>query len=896
MKKDSKGFEKKNSRQESQRTHMGWQPSIRFKQNLDQKRVKTELWILEGEDDFEGLTHRAKVSRVARQGDDEFTDWLMKKDIEGELPESWPEFKQLIISYCTGTTMKSIHQYDNETYSNYIKRLRDISKLNGIQEEEVITKLQKSYTDYRFQPIIYAGNLDISNIIEKVEFIETLNNNTRRNKISKSSEKTRYNRQHNHQDPKRFTFDKKSIQCYNCKKYGHYKNECQSSSENKQLNTLEKAKCMREIKSNIDVRKVQIEGVEMDVLFDSGACESIIGLKTVRKLIKNPRFDEQKKNLKFFNNSEFNIKRTIDLNISYNGKTFLDTFNVYEDPKCDKILLCYNTIKFLQEKEKEFKEIPIICEINTLGGGPVSWTRPIRSLTERSELMKLTEDMERRGIIEKSNFLWLNPVVLTKKKDVKYRFTVDFRRLNDLVTIDEFEIPRISQLMTVLRDQAWFTTIDLKDGFYHIKVRDEDKEKTTFAARTKLYQFKYMPQGFKNSPAIFQRAMTLMFEDLIDVCCLIYIDDILVFGKTLEEHDKNLALVIERMKIYNLIENENKGQKRVEEVNFLGYKIRKNIIQPLTKRAEGIANYKTLRSRKELQRFFRMINYDRMFIKGITDLAAPLYKALELEKPFVWTNEQEESFSLLKKRWTDSLELIVPNFNEEFTLETDASDAGIGGVLRQSHGPIAYVSRSLRGAEKRYSVTEKEVLAMIWCMEKLEFYLMGKKFIVITDHEAISFIKEKKEFGSYRIQRWHERMDRFTFEVNFRPGEMNIQPDALSRSTLTNINAAEINKGIVEKIMEIHSRYKHRKTIYDKVKEANIEITQNELRNILKNCEKCMTKDIEVGNNYKMIRSTRPGELIGADLLEISPRERIIVLIDYFSRKLFAKYFNKEIR
>lgn len=403
-----------------------------------------------------------------------------------------------------------------------------------------------------------------------------------------------------------------------------------------------------------------------------------------------------------------------------------------------------------------------------------------------------------------------------------------------------------------------------------------------------------MPQGFKNSPAIFQRAMTLIFEGLIGKCCLIYIDDILVFGRTETEHENNLKLVMERIKKYGLVQNENKGQKKVKFVDFLGYRIGENTISPLTKRAEGIMNYKTPSTRKELQRFLGMINFDRIFIKGITELAMPLYKVLEMDKPFKWENQQEDAFCLIKQRWGDNLELIVPDFNELFVLETDASDNGIGGVLRQKHGPIAYVSRALKGAEKRYGITEKELLAAIWCMEKLEYFLIGREFLLVTDHEAIMYINSKKDFGSYRIQRWYDRLHRFVFKVEFRPGEENVQPDALSRAVIDNKETDSGEEELVKRILKIHEKYNHRKTIEDKIKEEKINISNAMLKTILDKCKICMCQDKKIGRNFKMIRVNRPGELIGADLLEISPRQRIIVLVDYFSRKVFARLINSK--
>ncbi|KAF9756185.1 Retrovirus-related Pol polyprotein from transposon opus, partial [Nosema granulosis] len=316
--------------------------------------------------------------------------------------------------------------------------------------------------------------------------------------------------------------------------------------------------------------------------------------------------------------------------------------------------------------------------------------------------------------------------------------------LNDIVELDGFEIPKIQELITLLHGKKYFTSIDLKDGFFQIPIRECDKEKTAFYTGKRLMQFKKMPQGYKNSPAIFQRAMQLIFQDLLETVCVIYIDDILVFGTNLEEHDRNLRKVLSRLNEYNLEENTEKRVERAESIKFLGYEISYNSVKPSLDRAQGIMDYKSPESRKELKRFIGMINYDRHFVKGLSDLLAPLYKLQSEEKKFIWTEIEEEIFNKVKKKWKEKLELFIPDMDGEFTLETDASDTGLGACLRQKDRPVAYLSRTLSGAEKNYGITEREVLAALWAMEKLQYHLVGKKFLLITDHKTIEFIKTKK--------------------------------------------------------------------------------------------------------------------------------------------------------
>jgi hypothetical protein len=255
--------------------------------------------------------------------------------------------------------------------------------------------------------------------------------------------------------------------------------------------------------------------------------------------------------------------------------------------------------------------------------------------------------------------------------------------------------------------------IDLKDGFFHVPLRECDREKTTFYSGQRLYQFTKMPQGYKNSPAIFQRNMNLIFNKLIGKNCLIYVDDILVFGESIAEHDENLKLVLAVLEEYGLEENQSKRIESVENIKFLGYEISYNKIKPCVNRAQGILDFERPKTRKGLQRFLGMLNYDRMFIRNITEIIKPLYELLQKEKKFVWTDNHNLSFEKIKDEWKKMLELTIPDFDKEFTLETDASNVGIGAVLKQEGCPVAFISRSLNKSEVNYGITEKEVLAAL---------------------------------------------------------------------------------------------------------------------------------------------------------------------------------------
>jgi hypothetical protein len=340
-------------------------------------------------------------------------------------------------------------------------------------------------------------------------------------------------------------------------------------------------------------------------------------------------------------------------------------------------------------------------------------------------------------------------------------------------------------------------------------------------------------------------------------------------------------------------------------------------------------NFEKPKNRKALQRFIGIMNYDRCFVKGLSNLAQPLYHLLNKDVKFKWTNDHDETFEKIKKVWSETLELYIPDLNGKFELETDASLYGIGAVLRQDCKPVAYISRTLNPAERNYGITDREILAGLWAMEKLAYYLHGKKFILITDHKAIEQLKTKSVFGSARVYRWFERLERFNFTVEYRKGEEIPVADALSRGmtfipdknpvdngsqvetkndkdvSILNSKCEKVPELNTEKsflikegevscindkeILKIHELFGHRKNISNELNRKGINISERNLRNIILKCKVCLHKDRK---NYKakgFVETNFPGEKVGVDLMEINSNEKVIMGIDYFSRFLFAK-------
>jgi Reverse transcriptase (RNA-dependent DNA polymerase)/RNase H-like domain found in reverse transcriptase/Integrase core domain/Aspartyl protease len=848
-----------------------------FRKNMDEKEILRELFIMECESDFETQPLKSKMMKVIRVSVPELKDWFYEKGVEGKLPDEWEEFKIQIVNLCTEQALESLYRYKDEPWSAYISRLKDKGISTNTSEDEVFKKLRRESAPEILRQIFYSFGISLEQTIERVKEYE----------INAKEMKERFTRLNIQTSEKSFQDREGTLpgSCYVCNKQGHYSANCPNKHMKESINHLNKDLSSY---SNLDLEVVKINGVLIKAVFDSGASESVITSKLLKRIgiVKGVKTHKE---FSVIDGSVVVVDQVVDLSVEYKNRRIIEAFNVVRNEKEEILLLSNACIKELRSK----KVIPIECTIDTKDHPPISWSRPIRNLKDKRDFEILISDLEARDIVEGSKSSWLNPAVLVRKKNGNLRFCGDFRKLNDIVDLDGFEIPKIQELITLLHGKKYFTSIDLKDGFFQIPIRECDKEKTAFYTGKRLMQFKKMPQGFKNSPAIFQRAMQLILEDLLETACLVYIDDILVYGTTMDEHDRNLRKVLTRLEEYNLEENRDKRVERVESIKFLGYEIAYNLVKPSLERAQGIMDYKSPESRKELQRFIGMINYDRHFVKGLSDLLLPFYKLQSKETKFLWTETEEEIFKQIKKKWKEDLELVIPDMEGEFTLETDASDSGLGACLRQNDKPVAFLSRTLRGAEKNYGITEKEVLAALWAMEKLQYHLVGKRFTLITDHKAIEFIKTKIEFGSARVQRWFHRFEKFNFDVEYRKGSEMVTADALSRSfndriLLVNSNRTN-DEEIAAQIIKYHIKLNHRKKIKQDLVRTGLNVSQKTIDNVLSKCWTCLRKDRKPIKPGKFIFSFSPGEKVSLDILEIKKRDYVVLAIDYFTRKIFGK-------
>ncbi len=422
--------------------------------------------------------------------------------------------------------------------------------------------------------------------------------------------------------------------------------------------------------------------------------------------------------------------------------------------------------------------------IDVQGAQPIR-QRPYRvPETKREQIAKEVQKMLVSNIIQPSASPWSSPVLLLEKPNGEFRFCVDYRRLNAETKKDAYPLPRIDETLDALGNAAWFTTLDLQSGFWQIPVKPEDREKTAFVTQNGHYEFCVMPFGLANAPATFQRLMDLVLSGLHWTHCLVYLDDIIVFAPTEEEHLKRLDLVLGRMAKAKLTLKTSKCQWLKNSVKFLGHIVSKEGVAVDPQKVQSVSSFPVPLNKTDVRSFLGLTSYYRRFIPEFARRSKPLADLTKKKCLFNWTEEVQKSFDDLKQCLTTTPILRCPDFNLPFKLYTDACDYGIGAVLAQEAPDgevvIAYASRLLKSSEKKYAVLQKEALGIVWSLKHFYPYLYGRHFVIVTDHRPLKWLKTMNAPNNL-FARWISEIQAFDFEVVHRPGRLHSNADTLSR-------------------------------------------------------------------------------------------------------------------
>jgi len=357
--------------------------------------------------------------------------------------------------------------------------------------------------------------------------------------------------------------------------------------------------------------------------------------------------------------------------------------------------------------------------------------------------------------------------------------------LNNVTTKDSYPLPVIDDLLRKVGNAKYYTSLDLDRGFLQVALKEEDKPKTAIITQRGLFEYNVMPFGLTNAPGTFQRLMDEVLRETLDEFTAVYIDDIVIYSNTFEEHLQHVEEVLRRLKEANLIIKLGKCTFNQEEIKLLGHIVGRNGIRTDPEKIEKVKNYPRPTNLKELRGAIGLFTYYRKFVPEFAKLARPLHELSKKNVKFEWEEKQEKAFEILKKKLTESPILGNPDFTKPFELTTDASKEGLGVILSQrdeknQEKVIAYGSRSLKPSETNYAATELEMLAVYWGINYFVKYLMIKPFKVLTDHSALKALQNTiKPVG--RRARWIMDLQQYNFEIQHRSGKSNKNADALSR-------------------------------------------------------------------------------------------------------------------
>ena len=432
---------------------------------------------------------------------------------------------------------------------------------------------------------------------------------------------------------------------------------------------------------------------------------------------------------------------------------------------------------------------PYDCAIELLPGAPHPSSRLYKlNRPEQLVMEKYIQESLTAGIIRPSSSPVGAGFFFVGKKDGTLRPCVDYRGLNNITVKNKYPLPLIDSAFVPLQGASIFTTLDLRNAYHLVRIRKGDEWKTAFNTPLGHFEYLVMPFGLSNAPAVFQALVNDVLRDMLGRFVFVYLDDILIYSRSLQDHQVHVRSVLQRLLENKLFVKTEKCEFHASTTSFLGFVISKGELRMDPAKVSAVADWPTPTNRKQLQRFNGFANFYRRFVRNYSTMAAPLTALTSSSVPFRWTPEAEAAFSNLKRLFISSPILVYPDRSLQFVVETDASETGVGAILSQRSPldnkmhPCAFFSHKLDPPERNYDVGNRELLAVVLALEEWRHWLEGAEhpFIVWTDHRNLAYIQTAKRLNS-RQARWALFLGRFNFTLTYRPGSRNVKPDALSR-------------------------------------------------------------------------------------------------------------------
>lgn len=608
------------------------------------------------------------------------------------------------------------------------------------------------------------------------------------------------------------------------------------------------------------IRRVRTTGQKVTILIDSGATynyirtNSTIGESVPLKQIYRPKTlhghsvvkARQVINLFNYNLTFFEIEELTEYDMilgdqglrQIKAKIFFEYKICYQKPSLShKINFTNDSTKFrediynLMKKNEDISEnLPftttIEATIRTKTEEP-TWTKQYPYPNAYREFVdEEVEKLLKSGIIEKSHSPYNSPIWVVPKKGLdsngrpKRRLVIDFQKLNDQTITDKFPIPDINTMIQNLGKAKIFSTIDLESGYHQIIIKENDREKTAFSINHAKFHFVRLPFGLKNAPSIFQRCVNNILHDFIGKFAYVYIDDVLIFSMSEEEHMKHISLIFKALHEANMKISNEKSHFFKLNIEFLGHIIKHGRITVDPEKIATIRDYEIPKTLKQLRSFLGLAGYYRKFIEGFAKITKPLtihlrgdngqVKARKSNRVLINLDQAAlDAFEKIKNLLQENIELYQPDFNKPFELTTDASNYALGAVFSQGRQPVTFISRTLNETEQNYAANEKEILAIVWALQKQRNYLYGiADLTIFTDHQSLVYSISEKNPNT-KLKRWKNFIAEYGAKLKYKPGSENIVADALSRHHQINVTQSDdtvhsINSSPVERIKRVH--------------------------------------------------------------------------------------------
>ena len=628
----------------------------------------------------------------------------------------------------------------------------------------------------------------------------------------------------------------KNSKCNTCGKIGHFARVCRSAApvNEASVNEVELPEvhvlCVNNRKAakgkligNFTLATQKSQIYNTDMLVDTGSGASIIPLQTYMEHFKKSKLGPPTVRLQTYSKHRLPVLGRLEATVTYQNRSATGFFNVVEAGTpligldlCEALDIEIKGGRLVEPSRKPVMDCAAISQEepstpsmgheveNGIGHAKNfvhkvqirSEVRPVRQklrrlpVSVRQAVTTELRDLENQGIIEKiDSSEWVSPIVVTSRKNGKIRVCVDMREPNKAVVPDSHPLPLIEDLLSELRGSVMFSTLDLKSAYHQLELHKDSRGLTAFITHEGLYQYCRVPYGLSSAPAAFQKMMKVILCGLQGVQC--YLDDVIVYGSSQAAHDTYLQAVLHRVQDAGLKLNTEKCLFRQTALDFLGFRLSPDGLEPNDSHVTAILHAPAPTDAPSLRSFLGLSAWYSKFIPNYASVVEPMRALLRKNTEFTWTEEAQQSFEQVKHLITSGTALKLFDPNKRTVVSTDASDYGLGAVLTQVNNAgeeetVAFASRSLSDAERKYSIVEKEALACVWAAEKWRVWLWGRKFLLRTDHQALTTLLTTKgnNRAGLRIARWSARLLEFNYDVEYRPGSENDVADCLSRLPL----------------------------------------------------------------------------------------------------------------